>query len=495
MTACYSEGEIKALSDPLWRLNHLYYITDKKGKRIKFKLNWAQSELFTNMWFRNIILKARQLGMSTFLGILFLDLCLFNPNVSAGIIAHTREDTEKLFRRIKYAYDNLPDKIKSHRVATIDSAHELKFANGSIISVGTSMRSATLSYLHISEFGKICAKYPEKAREIITGSLETVAIGQYVFIESTAEGSGGYFYEMCKKAQVIEKRKIPLTELDYRFHFFPWWKEPTYVIPEYVEPSKELKEYFESIDAIGIRLSGAQQAFYVKKYEVLEDDILREYPSTPDEAFRGSASGLIYGRQLMQCRVDKRIGYVPYDPKLLVHTAFDLGYNHTTAVWYFQIANDSSIRVIDFHQESNLSLSDHIRIVKSKPYTFGEHLAPHDIKRDDYGSGVSWLATAQDLGINFIVVEKIKVIEGIDQVKGMFPRCIFDEKKCEEGLRMLDNYRYEWDERLARWSRVPIDDYAADAADAFRYMATGLSKIDKSGADGNDKALAQYFRG
>ena len=181
----------RILNDPFLRLNSLYYIVDKAGKKTKFRLNWAQEELYKNMWYCNVILKARQLGLSTFVGLLFLDRCLFNDNVSAGIIAHTREDAEKLFKRIKFSYDNLPDFIKDERKATTDSARELQFSNGSYLRVGTSMRGSTLQYLHISEFGKICAKFPEKAQEIITGSLNTLASGQYVFIESTAEGSGG----------------------------------------------------------------------------------------------------------------------------------------------------------------------------------------------------------------------------------------------------------------------------------------------------------------
>ena len=71
---------------------------------------------------------------------------------------------------------------------------ELQLSNGVTLHVGTSMRSSTLQLLHISEFGKICAKFPNKARQIVTGSLNALAPGQYVFIESTAEGREGYFY-------------------------------------------------------------------------------------------------------------------------------------------------------------------------------------------------------------------------------------------------------------------------------------------------------------
>ena len=212
--------------DAYWRLNNLYWIQDKYGRKVKFNLNWAQQELYDNLWYCNVILKARQLGISTFVCILFLDRCLFNSNLSAGIIAHTLEDAQQLFRKVKFAYDHLNEEIKRRISAANDTSQMLKFSNNSSIRVGTSLRSSTFQYLHISEFGKICAKFPDKANEIVTGSLNTVAPGQYIFIESTAEGRDGYFYDICKRAQSM--RMNDLSKLDFKFHFFPWWKEPVY---------------------------------------------------------------------------------------------------------------------------------------------------------------------------------------------------------------------------------------------------------------------------
>ena len=115
--------ELKAaqelFGDPLWRINNLYWIIDKGGQKVKFKLNWAQQKLYEERWYLNIILKARQLGVSTYICMLFLDRCLFNSNVTAGIIAHTREDAEHMFKRIKFAYDNLPEPIKIARGTTL----------------------------------------------------------------------------------------------------------------------------------------------------------------------------------------------------------------------------------------------------------------------------------------------------------------------------------------------------------------------------------------
>lgn len=167
----------ECLHNAQWRLNNLYYIVDKRGNKVKFKLNWAQEALYNEMWYCNVILKARQLGISTFVCLLFLDRCLFNSNQSAGIIAHTVEDAQQIFRRVKFAYDSLTDDIKEAVKAENDTANMLKFSNGSSLRVGTSLRSSTFQYLHVSEFGKICAKYPDKAQEIVTGSLNTVAPG------------------------------------------------------------------------------------------------------------------------------------------------------------------------------------------------------------------------------------------------------------------------------------------------------------------------------
>lgn len=108
------------LNDPLWRLNNLYWIIDKTRNKSLFILNWAQKKLYQDMWYCNLILKARQLGISTFVCLLFLDRCLFNSNLHAGIIAHTREDAEVMFHRIKFAYDSLPAKLKALRSVNTD---------------------------------------------------------------------------------------------------------------------------------------------------------------------------------------------------------------------------------------------------------------------------------------------------------------------------------------------------------------------------------------
>jgi hypothetical protein len=149
------------------------------------------------------------------------------------------------------------------------------------------MRSSTLQYLHISEFGKICAKFPDKAREIVTGSLNAIAPGQYVFIESTAEGREGYFYEMCKEAQAAKDSGKELSPLDFRFHFFPWHGHKAYRInSENIDLAPTMQGYFSQLEEVlGYLLEPSQRTWYSKRAETQGEDMKREFPSTPDEAF------------------------------------------------------------------------------------------------------------------------------------------------------------------------------------------------------------------
>ena len=162
-----SELSIEKLKDPWWRLTNLYYIQNKYGRRVKFSPWPEQIDLYKNMWYLNIILKARQRGMTSFIQLFMLDRCLFTPNTSAGVIAHTTQDASAFFNtKLKFAYDNLPEELKTAIPADKSNLRELGFKNGSRISVSTSHRSGTLQYLHISEYGKLCAQITKHTQHL-----------------------------------------------------------------------------------------------------------------------------------------------------------------------------------------------------------------------------------------------------------------------------------------------------------------------------------------
>ena len=137
--------------DVKWRLNNLYKIIDAEGNKIDFRMNAAQEAFFDEMHYFNVILKARQLGFSTFILIYMLDSALFKPNHACGVIAQGLTEAEDLFKnKVKFAYDNLPQWLREQLPSKTDSARRLELSNGSSVTVGTSLRGGTFQKLHVS---------------------------------------------------------------------------------------------------------------------------------------------------------------------------------------------------------------------------------------------------------------------------------------------------------------------------------------------------------
>jgi len=476
------------LGNKRWRMDNLYRIRDKRGKEVQFKMNWAQRQLFRAIWYLNIILKARQLGMTTFICLYFLDECLFNSGVEAGIIAHNLEDVSKIFRRkIQFPYSRLPADIKELVWPTTDSKTEMQFSNGSTISVGVSYRSGTCQYLLVSEYGKICAKYPEKADEIKTGAFEAVSTGQMIFVESTAEGRGGDFAAMVKTARQLQDEEAELTQMDYKFHFFPWFQEPSYRLDEDVLIVSEMQQYFEDLKRqFGIELDQGQKSWYVKKAAVLGDKMKREHPSTPDEAFEAAVRGAFWAKEIQVLRQQRRIRNVPHDPALLVHTGWDLGRNDSNPIWFFQYYG-GQFRFIDFYENQGVPLTHYVRIMREKReqlgYNYGFHYLPHDIDVTDLTqeNNLSRKQVLESLGVSNIITVKretdLRNQEGIDSVRMILPKCWFDKEKCDKGLAALENYQLEWNDKRGEPGERPLHNWASHPSSAFIQIARGFSEF------------------
>ncbi len=366
-----------------WRLNNLYWIIDKKGQRVPFRLNEMQEIFYDNLWYLNVLLKARQWGGTTFTDIYFLDECLWNPNVEAGIIAHNKEDAKKIFRRkVKYPYDNLPDQIKSRVYPLTDSKEELALSNNSTIYVGTSMRSGTLQYLHISEHGKICSKYPEKAEEIMSGSLNAVDPGQMIIIESTAEGATGDFYDICQTALERSKTDTKLTELDYKFHFIAWFLNPENEMdPDGVTINQDMSKYLLGVEKlIGRNLSARKKAWYAKKAELQGSRMKREYPSTPEEAFEGAKRAFDFS---IAHHVVKPL---PIPEHAQVYMTFDWGFGKPYSCGYWWV--DADGRVYRFSELYGAKKNEAGRTLDEGPRA-SDSLIAEDINEHEKKIGMS----------------------------------------------------------------------------------------------------------
>ncbi len=470
---------LENLADQRWRLENLYTIVDKQGKVIPFKPNWAQIRVYDELTPRHLIPKGRQFGISTALAILQLDCCLFIDNFSALTICHNLEDAEKLFwRNIKGVYDRLPDWLKEMVGATRDRARDIRFSNGSYISVATSGRSGAYNLIHISEFGKICAKYPDKAREIVTGTFEAAGKDQIVAIESTAEGGAyGYFYDYCMDAKRAQDESRHLTEMDWRMTFLPWWKHPEYVSnPMNVVLMEELVEYFEKLEAEqGIKLSPARKAWYQGKFKTLGEDMKQEYPSYLEEAFEVAIKGAYYEKEMTKARQEGRICSVPHQQGVKVDTWWDLGMDDAMAIWFTQEVG-REVHLINYEEFSGETMSFYARLLKDladeRGYVYGSHVAPHDIEVRELGGGSRWESAAR-LGLTFTVAPKLDPVDGIEAVRNDMSRWWIDSKNCEFGIRCLDAYQKEWDDRRGTYKTTPLHNWACHAADAVRTGVTG----------------------
>ncbi len=163
-----------------------------------------------------------------------------------------------------------------------------------------------------------------------------------------------------------------------------------------------------------------------------------------------------------------------------VHSAGDLGYNDSTAIWLFQQCGQE-IHLLEYYENSGEALTHYLHYLKNKPYSYGKHLVPHDAAVHEFSTGLTRVEIAKSHGINFTVVPDIGVNEGIDAVRNLFNRCWFDEEICSKGIHALENYRREWNERHGCWASQPLHNFASHGADAFRMLAVGIGKPSNKG--------------
>lgn len=505
------------LNDPMWRLSNLYKIVvkgsdDDEGLVLKFEANRAQRRLLARLHHRNIILKARQLGFSTLVCILWLDTALFSQQpIRCGIIAQDREAAEALFRgKVKFAYDNLPEDLRARFPLAKATASELEFAhNGASIRVATSMRSGTIHRLHVSEFGKICAKFPDKAREVITGSIPAVPQSGVCIIESTAEGQDGYFHDMTMRAQALHERRVKLTPKDWRFHFYAWWEAPEYSIdPDGVVFSEADLAYFNEVEGkIGRPLTEGQRAWYVttRRADFADEAPLmwQEYPSTPEEAFQVSTEGCYYATQLANARKAGRVlKRLPIEAAP-VNTFWDIGRGDMTSIWLHQRIGPEN-RFIWYYEASGEDLIHYATWLQARGLPFGTHYLPHDAdhkrmgETPDTNRSIKEMLEALMPGQRFETVPRVTTLAaGIQATRNAFASAWFSEEGCDQGLKRLANYRKKWDKARGCWSDQHQHDENSHGADAFRQfgqLADGGESFSSGAIAGGPGARGAFKR-
>lgn len=475
------------LSDPELRLSRLYWIISKgddgEDLVVRFVPSVVQCSLVERLWHRNLVLKARQRGITTLIAILWLDTALFSDGpIYCGIIAHERESAEEIFRtKILFAYEHLPGWLKKLFPIEKKTATEIVFGhNKATIRVATSLRSGTIHRLHVSELGKIAAKYPFKAREVLTGSIPAVPASGVLVVESTAEGQDGAFYDLAQIAKATAESGRALSEKDYRFHFFSWWDADEYELdPDLVVMTDSDHEYFRRVESIiGRAISMRKRAWYVatRRSDFADEAPLmwQEYPSYPDEAFAVSMDGCYYATQISQARLQGRI--LPSLPRVSapVNTFWDIGKGDMTCIWFHQRVGPEN-RFIQYYEASGEDLDHYASMLQQTGFIFGTHYLPHEADHKRIGRDADHNHSTREIleellpGQSFVVVPRVtQLIAGIQATRRQFSTCWFDESGCQQGIKRLSGYRKRWDRARGCWSDDHEHNDDSHGSDAFR---------------------------
>ncbi len=490
--------------DITWRVRNLYYIVDEHGKSVRFEPNEEQLDFLANLHTRNLILKARQLGFSTLIEILQLDQALFNSNHNGAVIADTLPNAGKLFAKIEFALGKLPDALRQALpIKTRTGKTSIEFQHGSTIYVSTSARGGTVQFLHVSELGKIARKYPERADDIVSGSFEAVPADGVIVVESTAEGAAGAFFELCNKALKRQQEQAPETPLDWRLHFYPWFNKAAYRLdPELVVVTERQHKYFSEVQAkLGVTIDPAQRAWWVKKHETLGRLMKREYPSSPEEAFEQAVEGAVFGEEMTAVREAGRITVVPIDTAYPVNTYWDFGLGARNPIWLHQRIGLQN-RWVKYFDDFGKGLGWWWRRLEewrmeNGEFRWGRHFLPHDADTEILGESVTTkrrILVAAGMRNETVVPRVALKSTAIDLMRAKLPvDNWFDREHCAEGIKCLDGYQYEWNEKLGRWSNDPLGNWAAHGSDAWMQYAQGYD-LPAGEANGSTSSSLKAFK-
>ncbi len=468
-----------------WRLNNLYRIIDRNSNSIPFRLNAVQENVLDNIHNRNLILKARQLGMSTFAILYLMDSILFNFNLSGGIVSYSLEHAQHIFKRIiGHALDTLPEEFKDHVGIIQRSAREINFNNGSSLRVDTTLRGGSYPLVLISEFGKTCARNPQKAEEVITGTLQAVPLDGTVIIESTGEGNDGFFAQMVMDAH--RRGNDNILPLEYHLFFYPWMDEPSYVLYDTdIRYDVSLTDYFNKIEKeTGRIISQPQRNWYAVQTKLLGDKIKQEFPSTVSEAFLASSDAFYFADAISKAYDSGRCLYTDlYDALLPVYVAMDIGVNDLTVIAFFQVCH-GEVRIIDYYEDKNKGVDFYAQfLLQDKKYIYNTIFLPHDSsKRDAIDVSNSYERDFRRLfahtSTRFHVLKRMDKQLSISHSKIMFNRCVFNINKVKPFLDKVAKYRKTWHEPTGRYLEEPYHNDASNYADCFRYVTQAVGHLE-----------------
>lgn len=260
-------------------ISNMLKIRKKGGGVDLLQLNRAQREYSERCTRRNIVLKARQLGVTTYVAARFFIQTITRPGTMTVQVAHTEESAEAIFTIVRRFWENLPERmrrgaLKASRANVrqlvfpeLDSEYRVETADDN------AGRGMTIHQLHCSEV----SRWPRGGRDTLASLRAAVVPHGEIVLESTACGAAGVFYEEWQKAE----------ETGYTRHFFPWWYDGSYK-----EKYRTSKLYPLAPEEISLReehgLTLKQIAWRRKQWKTMRGLAAQEYAEDPVSCFLAS---------------------------------------------------------------------------------------------------------------------------------------------------------------------------------------------------------------
>lgn len=219
--------------------------------------------------------------------------------------------------------------------------------------------------------------------------------------------------------------------------------------------------------------------------EAERQETLRRDPENYDNIWEGKpkrvAEGAIYALEIDQAYAQNRVRAVPYDPLLSVHTVWDLGWNDSMTVGFFQ-RSGAEVRCIDYIEDSFRTLDWYVAEVEKRPYRIGTYFIPHDGRARDFKTGKSTEEILQAMGKTVEVLPAASIEEGIKATRMMFPRTYFDQDKAGPLLEHLKRYKRTIPMKTGE-PGAPLHDEHSHGADMFRYAAMAVDQMGNAQAN------------
>ena len=373
----------------------------------------------------------RRFGKTVMLINHLIKSCMTNNNHQPrfAYIAPTYSQAKKIaWDYLKHYTKNLPNTKYNETELRAD------FFNGSRIQLLSSENPDSIRGIYLD--GAVIDEASQVSRELVDEVIRPALSDRkgWMSLCGTPKGMNNIFYDMYQKAQSTKD----------------WFL--------YTARASETKLVDD--DELKAALSVMGQATYNQEFEC---------------SFIGNVKGSIYGELITKLEDEKRIARVPHDPSYTVNTAWDLGYNDSTAILFYQNVGHA-INIIDSYENNNKAFPHYAQILKEKDYTYGEHIGPHDLDQTDFATGRTRREVAYQLGLRFKIAPKLSIEDGIHAVKMLLPRCYIDVDNCKKFINALRHYHRRYKEKDRMYSAKPNHDWSSHFNDALRCLATGMER-------------------